>query len=229
MKHSRFRWIKTGILAVTGAASAFLSAPAATALEKAAPTAATSETATDATDANPALGPAIGDPAPHSLEALASNGARVSLSSITGARGVALFFVRSVDWCPYCKAQALDVNKRLDDFIEMGLNVAFVSYDSTEKQAAFAGENDFKPTLISDPDIDIINAFGLRNEKYAEGSRFYGIPHPAVFIINPEAEIVAKLYEADYLSNDKSYRNRPAVDVILERADLALADKTAAH
>ncbi|NRA31563.1 MAG: hypothetical protein HRU11_15040, partial [Parvularculaceae bacterium] len=44
----------------------------------------------------------------------------------------------------------------------------------------------------------------------------YGIPHPAVFVVDENGVVEAKLYEEDYASNKKSYRNRPAVETILE-------------
>ena len=170
----------------------------------------------------PDLGPAVGDLIPHDLTAVTSAGAETNFDQLVGEQGLALFFVRSVDWCPYCRAQAVDVNARVQEFNDRGLNVAFISYDAPKKQVPFVKKWDFQPTLLSDNDIEIINAFGLRNEKHEEGSKFYGIPHPAVFVISPDKQIIAKLYEEDFMSNDKSYRERPAVDLILEVADGAL-------
>ncbi|MEO0878862.1 MAG: peroxiredoxin family protein [Pseudomonadota bacterium] len=167
------------------------------------------------------LGPPIGAVAPHDLSAQTARGGPVTFKALSGENGIALFFVRSVDWCPYCKAQASDISARIEDFENRGFNVAFVSYDSVFKQKKFAQARDFNPVLISDQSLEIINAFGLRNEKHSEGSRFYGIPHPAVFIIDRDRKIVAKLYEQDYAVNDKSYRNRPAVDIILSAIDAA--------
>ncbi|MEL7485776.1 MAG: peroxiredoxin family protein [Pseudomonadota bacterium] len=167
------------------------------------------------------LGPAVGDEIPHSLKATMASGEETDFDALVGDKGLALFFVRSLDWCPYCRAQAVDVNQRAEDFAARGLNLAFVSYDAPEKQQRFADKWKFRPALLSDQNIEIIDAFGIRNEKHAKGSRFYGIPHPVVFIVNPDRTIAAKLYEEDYAVNDTSYKNRPAVDIILEAADKA--------
>ena len=167
------------------------------------------------------LGPAVGETIPHDLSSMDSSGAEQSFETLVGENGMALFFVRSVDWCPYCQAQTIDISKAVDTFAERGLSVVFVSYDSTEEQAKFAEKRDIKQVMLSDPESEIIDAFGLRNESHTSG-RYAGIPHPAVFIVSSQREILAKLYEEDYLSNDKSYRNRPAVDRILEEADTAL-------
>ena len=98
-----------------------------------------------------------------------------------------------------------------------------MSYDSQEKQGKFVQRRKIQSTLLSDESSAVIDAFGLRNEDYKDSKKSYGVPHPIVFLINPEKQVAAKLYEKDYLSNDKSYRNRPEVDVILGAVDEAIA------
>ncbi len=173
--------------------------------------------AADAAD----LGPNVGAAIPHDLAATDASGAARDFDSLVGPKGMALFFVRSVDWCPYCKAQTLSVDASRAEFEKRGLSVVFVSYDAVEKQKAFAAAKNVGVTLLSDPKSEIIDAFGLRNEKHVSG-RFAGIPHPAAFIVKPDRTIAAKLYEADYATNDKSYVNRPEVGAVLAAADGAL-------
>lgn len=167
------------------------------------------------------LGPKVGAPIPHDLAATDSSGASRDFASLVGPKGMALFFVRSVDWCPYCKAQTESVDAARAEFERRGLSVVFVTYDSPDRQAAFAAAKNLGITLLSDPRSEIIDAFGLRNEAHKEG-RFAGIPHPAVFIVTPGGAVAAKLYEADFLTNDKSYRQRPEVAAVLAAADAAL-------
>jgi peroxiredoxin Q/BCP len=167
------------------------------------------------------LGPKVGAAIPHDLAATDASGAARNFDSLVGPKGMALFFVRSVDWCPYCKAQTLSVDASRAEFEKRGLSVVFVSYDAVEKQKAFAQAKNVGVTLLSDPKSEIIDAFGLRNEKHASG-RFAGIPHPAAFIVKPDRTIAAKLYETDYATNDKSYVNRPEVGAVLAAADGAL-------
>ncbi len=167
------------------------------------------------------LGPRIGAVIPHDLAASDSSGAARDFDNLVGPKGMALFFVRSVDWCPYCKAQTLSVDASRAEFAKRGLSVVFVSYDPVEKQKAFAQANKVGVTLLSDPKSEIIDAFGLRNERHVSG-RFAGIPHPAAFIVKPDRTIAAKLFEADYATNDKSYVNRPEVGAVLAAADGAL-------
>src|SRR5436853_6699162 len=60
--------------------------------------------------------------------------------------------------------------------------------------------------LLSDPEHKIIDAYGLRDPAY-EGQKVYGIPHPAVYLIDKKGKVVwAKI--------ESNYRERPAVDEI---------------
>lgn len=169
----------------------------------------------------PELGPKIGAAIPHDLAATDANGVARNFDSLVGPKGMALYFVRSIDWCPYCKAQALSVDAARAEFAKRGLSVVFISYDPVEKQKEFAQGNDVGVTLLSDPKSEIIDAFGLRNERHVSG-RFAGIPHPAAFIVKTDRKTAVKLFEADYATNDKSYVNRPEVGAVLAAADGAL-------
>ncbi len=165
------------------------------------------------------LGPPIGAKIPSDLAAVDSTGAPQDFSSLVGEKGMVLYFVRSLDWCPYCRLQALEVAKRTGDFTDRDFSVVFVSYDAVEKLQKFDRKWEVSPTLLSDPDSKIIEAFGILNETHKPGSMAYGIPHPVVFIVAPDKTILAKVYEDDFKTNDASYRRRPEVDVVLAAAD----------
>ncbi len=166
------------------------------------------------------LGPKVGASIPHSLAATDQTGAARNFASLTGPNGLALYFIRSVDWCPYCKNQTLTVDAARKEFEKRGVSVVFVSYDSREIQSAFAKQRDIHVTLLSDPKSEIIDAFGLRNQTHKDG-RFAGIPHPAAFYVKPDRVIAAKLYEEDYLTNEKSYQQRPEVAAVLQAIDIS--------
>lgn len=169
------------------------------------------------------LGPEIGAAIPHDLNIADANGEQKDFDALTGENGMALFFIRSVDWCPYCKAQAIEVDGRSKEFEDRGLSVVFLSYDEPMKQQEFIKRRDIKSVVLSDAQSEVIKSFGLLNENYEQDSRAYGVPHPAVFIVNNDKTVAAKLYEEDFLTNAKSYRNRPAVDLILDTVDEAVA------
>ena len=170
------------------------------------------------------LGPKVGEKIPVDFSSIRDRqGNKMTLEDLTAENGAAIFFVRSVDWCPFCKQQAIDVDRRAADFEDRGIKPIFVSYDTQAKQTDFAQRENFSLTLLSDERSEVIKEFGLLNESHVPASRFYGIPHPAIFIVGTDGIIKAKLYEQDYATNAKSYRNRPAVDIVLDKIDEVLA------
>jgi peroxiredoxin len=161
------------------------------------------------------LGPAVGETIPHDLAVAGQPG----FDALKGENGLVLFFVRSVDWCPYCKNQVINISGEAVAFEERGYNVAYLSYDAPAKQAKFQDRREIAGAFISDENSEVIDAFGLRNENHEEGSFGYGIPHPAVFIIGSDSTVQGKLYEEEYKSDRKSYQNRPAAEIILAEID----------
>ena len=147
-----------------------------------------------------------------------SSGAKRTLQSLMGPKGVVVYFVRSLDWCPYCRAQAIGVDAARQEFASRGLSVAIASYDAADRQAAFAAGRNIHLTLLSDPQSAMIDAFGIRNKAHTEG-KFAGIPYPSAFVIRPDATIAAKLYELDYAVTEGGDHLRPEVAAVLDAID----------
>jgi peroxiredoxin len=152
------------------------------------------------------LGPAVGSTVPEADR----------FEAAMGEKGATIVFVRSVDWCPFCKQQVQELSSQKAAFEKEGQPLIFVSYDSPAVQAEFQKRGGFEANFVSDEGSKLIEAFGLLNEAHRPGSRAYGIPHPAVIIVDENGVVERKLYEEDYASNATSYRNRPAVETILE-------------
>lgn len=159
-------------------------------------------------------GPDIGSTFPNALELKDESGTQQSLKSAMGKNGVAVFFVRSADWCPFCKRQLVDLNARLAEFRQLGLGVASISMDSVDKIAEFHSAQSIGFTMLSDPDGAIVERIGVRDLQYADGSKAFGVARPMIFIINPERKVTHKYAE-------ESYRNRPDLNAVLKdlRAD----------
>ncbi|MDH3233168.1 MAG: peroxiredoxin family protein [Alphaproteobacteria bacterium] len=154
-------------------------------------------------------GPRIGQALPIKLVAPDQTGKTRDLASLTGKRGLLLVFNRSVDWCVYCRAEAVDWNRRLGDVRALGYRVAVISYDSLSAIKNFSEGRGIKYTLLSDKGSKIIRAFGLLNEGHPPGSFGHGIPHPIVFAIDPKGVIRHRFSEA-------TYRRRPNIDTVLK-------------
>lgn len=145
------------------------------------------------------------------LEAPDQDGRIQTLDTLTGENGLMLFFSRSFDWCPFCKAQLQDIVDIQDEMNDYGINIASMTYDpvATLKIA----EEDFNVgfTMLHDEAIKHVDAFGIRNPDPEPGSFAYGIPRPGIMLISPDGTIRYKFAEA-------SFRDRPDLSYVLEAA-----------
>ncbi len=156
------------------------------------------------------LGPKVGAKAP-AFSAISSSGETRTLETLKGRRGLVLVFVRSADWCPFCKVQLQDLNSVARDLDMLGWSMAAISYDPTETLERFSTANKLDYRLLSDPGSKTIDAFGIRNESVKGSARFNGIPHPLIIFIGADGTVKAKLYE-------QRYQDRPASGLVLETA-----------
>ncbi|WP_416907946.1 MAG: peroxiredoxin family protein [Polymorphobacter sp.] len=163
--------------------------------------------------AAPALAaiPDAGDRAPP-LVATDLTGKARTISSVAGPKGTVLVFFRSASWCPYCKAQLIDLNTNAAETLKArGYALVGLSYDAPDVLAKFAAERGVKWTLLSDPQSKVIDGWDLRDPQYGPGSRAEGVPRPAIFVIAPDGTIKARLME-------ESYRDRPQIEAVLAAA-----------
>lgn len=167
------------------------------------------------------LGPDIGTMIPHDLSLMNTSGKVENFDALKGDKGLAIFFVRSFDWCPYCQKQAIDVNGRASEFRDRGINPIFISYDTPTIQKNFYGRHKFTVPILSDEENVVINTFDVLNaDSISERSPIYGYPHPIVFLVSPDGMIQDKLYiENENSPIGSSYKDRPEIDVILAAID----------
>ena len=143
----------------------------------------------------------VGDSAPD-FTLLSSNGSDLSLRTLLAKGRVALVFVRSADWCPFCRRQLQDLQKDLPDIAATGVQLVALSYDSPATNAAAATKLGLTYPLVSDPGSKVIDAYGIRNVE-AKG-RTEGIPHPVVFIVDQQGTIRLKLIRDNYRERPES-------------------------
>jgi peroxiredoxin len=142
-------------------------------------------------------GPAVGAAIPK-FEALDQNGRRQTFETLRGPKGLALPFVRSADWWPYCKAQLVELEGKREEFRQRGLAVASLSYDSAALLREFAERKGIKYPMLSDPESNVIRDFGILNDTIPPGAPFYGIPFPGTYVVDEHGIVRAKYFEADY-------------------------------
>jgi peroxiredoxin len=95
-----------------------------------------------------------------------------------------------------------------DDFAEIGVNVAAMSYDGVEVLAAFDAKHGLGYPLLQDVGVKHVNAYGIRNMEYEPGDGGYGVPEPGILFISPEGKVLLKFAVP-------GYRQRPPFDELL--------------
>jgi len=143
----------------------------------------------------------VGDSAPD-FTLPSGTGSEVSLQALLAKGPVALVFVRSADWCPFCRRQLQDLQKDLADIQATGVQLVALSYDSPQTTAAAATKLGLTYPLLSDTGSKVIDAYGIRNLE-AKG-RTEGIPHPVVYIIDQQGTIRVKLMRENYRERPES-------------------------
>jgi peroxiredoxin len=162
------------------------------------------------------LGPPIGAKAPDIGTLADQKGTARSLSSLMGANGLVLFFVRSADWCPFCQAQMIDLNGSFEAIERRGYKMVSISYDNPQILSTFTERRGIKYTMLSDPGSKIIDLYKLRDPQYPPGSFAYGVPRPIIFVLDKSGTIKAKLYE-------ETYQKRPPATLVVETLDKVAA------
>jgi len=106
----------------------------------------------------------------------------------------------------------------LRSLLKKGENVKLyaISVDPPEVSKNFAdkitsdGKGEVNFPLLSDPDHKIIDACGLRDPAY-EGQKVYGIPHPAVYVIDKTGKVTWARVESDYRKRPTNEEIRSAL------------------
>lgn len=132
-----------------------------------------------------------GEPAPDfSLTGLDGQGAEVQvrLSDLRG-RPVVLYFYPKDD-TPGCTKQACGLRDEWSAFRAAGAEVLGVSPDDVASHRAFAAKYDLPFTLLSDPDHEVAEAYGVWKEKSMFGRKFWGIER-STFVIDRDGRIEA--------------------------------------
>ena len=136
--------------------------------------------------ANPKL--SAGDLAPDfSLEA--DGGETISLADLQGHRTVLYFYPK--DDTPGCTTEACDFRDHMGRIeSQLGIRVIGVSPDSVASHQKFKTKNEIPFTLLSDPDGEVCNLYGVLKEKNLYGKKRIGIER-STFIVDEAGKIAA--------------------------------------
>lgn len=113
-------------------------------------------------------------------------GQEVSLSQFTGKRVVLYFYPR--DNTPGCTRQACGFAQNYEGFTQRDVVVIGVSKDSVASHLKFAQKYELPFVLLSDPDLEAIQAYGVWQEKKLYGKVSMGVVR-TTYIIDPQGVI----------------------------------------
>jgi thioredoxin-dependent peroxiredoxin len=114
------------------------------------------------------------------------DGATVRLSDFKGKR-VVLYFYPKAD-TPGCTTQACGVRDRAGDYESAGAVVLGVSPDPPARLRRFADKHGLGFTLLSDPDHEVAESYGVWVEKSMYGRRYFGNER-TTFVIGPNGKV----------------------------------------
>ena len=111
----------------------------------------------------------------------------VSLDDLLEERKLVLYFYPK-DMTKGCTTQATDFRDNLETFEEHGWQVVGVSPDPVERHAEFREKEDLNFTLLSDPDHEVAETYGVYREKTNYGKKYMGIVR-STFLIDTDGTI----------------------------------------
>ena len=109
------------------------------------------------------------------------DGRSVSLSDFLGKKVVLYFYPK--DNTPGCTRQACAFAGAYEEFKARTVEVVGISRDSVESHVRFAEKYKLPFTLLSDPNLEAINAYGVWQEKKLYGKVNFGVVR-TTFIID---------------------------------------------
>jgi len=120
-----------------------------------------------------------------------ADGQNVSLKDYRGRRVVVYFYPAAMT--PGCTKQACDFRDSLDSLNAAGIAVVGISKDKPEKLAKFRERDSLTFPLLSDPSLDVHQAYGAYGEKTLYGKKITGVLR-STFVVDADG----KLEQAQY-------------------------------
>jgi thioredoxin-dependent peroxiredoxin len=133
---------------------------------------------------------AVGDAAPD-FTLSDADGKPVSLSDYRGRRVIVYFYPAAST--PGCTKEACDFRDSLADLGDAGLDVIGISPDKPAKIAKFRDAEGLNFPLLSDPDKEVLTAWGAFGEKQMYGKTVTGVIR-STFVIDGDGKIEQARY-----------------------------------
>ncbi len=120
-----------------------------------------------------------------------ADGNTVSLADLRGRSVIVYFYPAAMT--PGCTTQACDFRDSLDNLAASGYAVLGISPDKPEKLAKFRDRDHVTFPLLSDPEKEVLTAYGAWGEKTMYGKKVTGVIR-STFVVDPEGSIKLAQY-----------------------------------
>ena len=114
------------------------------------------------------------------------HGETVSLSEYRGQKVVLYFYPK--DDTPGCTAEACNLRDNHQQLQEQGFRVLGVSIDDAQSHEQFANKYDLPFRLVADPEMSIVQQYGVYGEKNSFGKKKMGTKR-TTFVIDEQGYI----------------------------------------
>jgi peroxiredoxin Q/BCP len=132
----------------------------------------------------------VGDKAP-AFSLSDADGNTVKLSDYKGRKVIVYFYPAAST--PGCTKQACDFRDSLAQLNEAGLDVVGISPDKPAKLAKFRDAEGLTFPLLSDPDREVLTAWGAFGEKTMYGKKVQGVIR-STFVVDEKGAIEVAQY-----------------------------------
>ncbi|MGW7443903.1 thioredoxin-dependent thiol peroxidase [Kitasatospora sp. NPDC054795] len=109
-----------------------------------------------------------------------ADGNQVSLADHAGRKVIVYFYPAALT--PGCTKQACDFTDNLEILAGAGYDVIGISPDQPEKLGRFREAENLKVTLLSDPDKEVLEAYGAFGEKLNYGRTYLGVIRSTIVV-----------------------------------------------
>lgn len=151
---------------------------------------------------------AVGDTAPD-FTLPSTTGDDVSLSDLRG-RSVVVYFYPAAG-TPGCTKQACDFRDSLASLTGAGYTVVGVSPDPVDRLARFAQDEALTFPLLSDPEHEVLEAWGAWGEKTNYGRTSTGVIRSTV-VVDPEGVVTLAQYNVKATGHVAKLRRDLGID-----------------
>jgi len=122
-------------------------------------------------------------------------GTPVRLTDFAGSKVILYFYPAALT--PGCTVEAIDFSAAKAAFLKAGYAIVGISPDEPDQLRKFITHNDLSITLLGDPGMEVIKAYGAWGDRTLWGKVFTGVIR-STFVIDVNADGVGTILDAQY-------------------------------